>query len=154
MLQERRFYLTKNGLKEAEKEYKKLKKLHGIQMRDTPPVLHSDELDAEYLSFQENQEYLEGRLRELENILNNVELIKAPPKKERDKVHLGAQVTVEVDGEIDEFMIVGTVEANPSAGKISDESPVGKALLNHKVNDEVVVHSSFTTIYKIRKIKY
>ena len=111
MSQPRRFYLTKQGLKWVKKEYQRLMKMYQAQKKEAPQFLHSDELDAEYISFQENEEYLEGRLRELENILKHVSIIKAPPKKERDKVQLGARVTVEVDNEIDEFTIVGTVEA-------------------------------------------
>ena len=59
-----------------------------------------------------------------------------------------------MDGQKDEFVIVGTLEANPALGKISNESPVGKALLGHKIGDEVVVSSPMKTTYKIRNIKY
>ena len=69
-------------------------------------------------------------------------------------VNLGATVLVEVDGQNDEFMIVGSLEANPAIGKISNESPVGRMLLGHRVGDEVVVSSPIQTVYKIKKIKY
>ena len=69
-------------------------------------------------------------------------------------VDLGAKVKIDIAGKKDEFMIVGTLEANPSLGKISNESPVGRALLGHKVGDEIVVSSPMKTTYKIKKIKY
>jgi len=61
---------------------------------------------------------------------------------------------VEVDGQEDEFEIVGSLEANPSIGRISNESPVGKALLGHEVREEIVISSPVKTVYKIKDIKY
>jgi transcription elongation factor GreA len=61
---------------------------------------------------------------------------------------------VEVDGQIDEFTILGTLEANPSIGKISNESPVGRALLSHKAGEEIIISSNIKTIYKIKEIRY
>ena len=98
--------------------------------------------------------FLRSRITELKNILGNYELIKNPSKQNQNIVGLGAMVLVNVDGEKDEFLITGTLEANPSLGKISNESPVGKALMGHKVGDEVVVSSPIKTIYKVKKIKY
>ena len=150
-----KYYLTKEGLKKIEKEYKKLLKLKKQKSRGgAPSVLHSDELSAEFISYREDLDFLDSKIEELQHILKNYELIKSPPKKERNKVHLGAQVKVEVDGQIDEFIIVGTLEANPTLGKISNESPVGKALLGHKVGDEVILSSPVKVVYKIKSIKY
>ena len=81
-------------------------------------------------------------------------LIEVPPKEEQDVIRLGAKVLVEVSGQTDEFKIIGTLESDPCVGRLSDESPVGKALLGHKVGDKVVVSSSIKTVYKIKKIKY
>ncbi len=69
-------------------------------------------------------------------------------------VNLGAKVKIEVTGKNDEFMIVGTLEANPNLGMISNECPVGKALLGHKVGDEITISSPIKTTYKIKGIKY
>ncbi len=152
---EEKYYLTKEGLKKIKKEYKKLLSLKKLKSKGgAPSVLHSDELSAEFVSYREDLDFLESKIEELEHVLRNYELIKPPPKKERDKVHLGAQVKVEVDGQTDEFMIVGTLEANPTMGKISNESPVGKALLGHRVGDEVLVSSPVKKVYKIKKINY
>jgi transcription elongation factor GreA len=122
---------------------------------ESPQTWHSEDINPEYLSFQEDLSFLESRISELEHILKNVELIKTPSKEEQNTVNLGATVTLEEsDGQINEFMIVGTLEANPSQGKISSESPVGKVLLGHKVNDEVTITSPIKIIYRIKKVKY
>lgn len=155
MEKEKKFYLTKKGLKKIKKEYENLTNLKfGKIKRESPKILHSEDLNPEYLSFQEDLNFLEMKMAETENILKNAELIKLPPEEGKNIVNLGAQVTVEVDDQIDEFEIVGSIETNPSLGKISNESPVGKALLGHKVGDKVIVSSPIKTIYKIKKIKY
>ena len=81
-------------------------------------------------------------------------MIKNPAKDQRGIIGLGAKVKIDVDGQKDEFVIVGTLEANPALGKISNESPVGKALLGNKIGDEVIVSSPIKTTYKIKNIKY
>lgn len=149
------FYLTKDGLEKIKKEYQDLKRLKLAKKKgEIPKIWHSEDLNPEYLSFQEDLSFLENRIAELEYILKNVELIKPPSKEKQNVINLGAKVVVEVDGQTDEFEIVGTLEANPAVGKISNESPVGKALLGHKVGDVVTIFSPIQTIYKIKKIKY
>ena len=95
-----------------------------------------------------------NRIEEIEAILKNCEILKPPPKHKRHIVHLGATVEVEIDGQKDEFTIVAPVEADPMAGKISHESPVGRALLGRSIGEKVVVQSSIRAEYKIRKITY
>jgi transcription elongation factor GreA len=142
-------------LKKIKKEYQKLLRLRKLKSKgESPSVFHSEELNTEFISYKEDLDFLEAKIVELDHILKNFEIIKPPPKRERDKVHLGAHVAVEVDGQTDEFIIVGTLEANPAIGKISNESPVGKALLGHKVGDEVLISSPVKKVYKIKKIKY
>ena len=155
MVEEKKFYLTKEGLGRMKKEHEDLKELKLAKTKgESPKILHSEDLNPEYLAFQEDLSFLEIRLAELEKILKNAELIR-PPSKERQKiVNLGATVLVEVDGQNDEFTLVGSLEANPSLGKISNESPVGQALLGHRAGDEVLVSSPIKTTYKIKKIKY
>lgn len=155
MSPEKVFYLTKDGLKKVGEEYKKLKELRRVRLgKQAPSALYSEELNAEFVSFKEELDYLDSRIEELEYILKNFEIIKPPSFKERNRVCLGASVAVEIDGQTDEFLIVGTLEANPSLGRISNESPVGKALLGCKVGDEVVINSPIRVVYKIKKIKY
>ena len=151
------FYITKEKLKELKKEYIELldiekKKALG---QSAPKIFESDDLNPEFISFQEDVGFLRARIDELRNILDHYELIKAPAKDQQGIVGLGAKVKIDVDGQKDEFILVGTLEANPILGKISNESPVGAALLGHKIGDEVVVSSPITKItYKIRNIKY
>jgi len=151
-----KFYLTKEGLARIEKEYQDLKNLRMAKVKgESPPILHSEDLNPEYLLFQEDLNFLESRLAELEFILKNAELIKVPPKEKQNIVDLGATVTLEEsDGQINEFMIVGTLEANPGEGKISSESPVGKSIFGKKIGEEVLVTSPIRVVYKIKKIKY
>ena len=155
MANQNKFFLTKEGLSRIENEYKELKKLKSFKTKgESPRIFHSEEIDPEFLAFQEDLELLDTRVIELENILENVQLITAPPKEKRDVIGLGATVLVEVDGQTDEFVIVGTLETNPDIGKISTESPIGKALLGHKAGEEVVISSPTKVTYKIIKIKY
>jgi len=155
-MEEKKFYLTKQKLKELEQEHESLVVFERSKTigEEAPKVLESEDLNPEFLSFQEDMSFLRSRITELKNILGNYELIKNPSKQNQNIVGLGAMVLVNVDGEKDEFLITGTLEANPSLGKISNESPVGKALMGHKVGDEVVVSSPIKTIYKVKKIKY
>jgi len=155
MEERKKFYLTKEGLETFKKEYETSKGLRIAKIKgEVPKIWESEDLNPEYLSFQEDLTFLETRITELENILKNACLIKRPSRKELDVVSLGAIVKVKVGEEKDEFTIVGTLEAKPSLGKISNESPVGAALLGHKVGDEVAISSPIKTIYKINKIKY
>jgi len=154
-MEKKKYYLTKEGLVRLKKEYQDLKALRLNKIRgERPKILHSEDLDPEYLAFQEDLNFLEFRVAELENILENAETIKTPPKEKRNIVHLGAIVTLEEGGKINEFMIVDSLEANPNEGKISSESPVGKALLGKKVGEEVMITSPIRVVYKIKKIKY
>jgi len=155
MEEERKFYLTKKGLEQIKKELESLKKIKASKIKgETPQLLHSEDVNPEYLTFREDMNFLESRIAELENILKNAVLIKIPPKTKQNIVQLGATVTLEEGGQINEFMIVGTLEANPNEGKISASSPIGKALLGHKIGDEIIITSPIRVVYKIKKIKY
>lgn len=149
-----RCYLTKEGLGKLQKELEQLKKMKKWKMKDSNPNLSiSQEIDSEYLSFGDDIIAIESRIEELEEILKNYELIQ-PKRGKRKVVDMGATVKVEVEGQIDEFTIVGPLEANPFLGKVSHESPVGRALLGKRTGDEVRVQSAVVTIYKIKKIVY
>ena len=151
-----KFHLSKEGLAKAKQEYEKLLEFKKAKTKgEVPAIWHSEDVNPEYIAFQEDLSILESRLAEYEEILKNAELIKLPPKEKRKEVHLGARVIIGVDnGRVDEFEIVGTLEANPSVGKISNESPVGKALLGHRAGEKVSVSSPKETILTIRKIRY
>ncbi len=153
---DKKFYLTQEGLKKLELEHKQLKSLRArmVGKDETPEVMHSDELNAEFVSFREDLDLLDSRLEDLDHILNNYEIIKPPSVAERNKINLGACVMVDVNGQEDEFFIVGTLEADPMSGKISNESPVGKALMGHKAGDEVLTSSPAKIIFKVKTIHY
>ena len=106
--------------------------------------------NAEYQSARADQEKSETRVSEIENILANVEVIKKPTG---GKVQLGSTVKLSASGKTKEFQVVGTVEADPLSGKISDESPIGQALLGKVEGDSVEISTpSDSTTYKIISI--
>jgi transcription elongation factor GreA len=151
-----KFYLTKEGLKKLKEEYEALKELWKKKTsKEIPEILHSEDLNPEYLVFLEDLNLLEARLRELDETLKNAKLIKPPPKEKQNTIQLGATVTVEDEkGQINKFTVVGSVEADPLQGKISIDSPVGKALLGKKVGERVVISFPIKAVYKIKNIKY
>ncbi|MBU3943032.1 GreA/GreB family elongation factor [Patescibacteria group bacterium] len=149
------FYLTKEGLKQIKKEYEDLKKLRVAKVKDdVPGLLESEDLNPDYIAFQEDLNFLEGRIEELETIIEKASIIKKPAKTESSKVDLGATVDVSIDGHKAEFVIVGTLEANPVLGRISNESPVGRALIGKKAGEEIVISEPNKSVYKIRKVYY
>jgi len=150
------FYLTKEKLKELKQEYDRLVKHERttIMGHETPKILESEDINPEFISFQEDMESVRGRIDELKNILDHHEVIGNSKKGKAVLVDVGAKVTVEFGGKENHFMIVGTLEANPNEGRISNESPMGAALLGHKVGDEVVVKAQNNLKCKIKNISY
>lgn len=155
---ETKYHVTKQGLQRLEKEYQQLlefkkKKTTG---EEVPSIWHSEEVNPDYLAFQEDMSLLEAKLAELEVILKNTELITLPPKERRGEVSLGATITLEEvpSKVINEYTLLGTMEANPAEGKISTESPVGKTLLGKKLGEEVVISSPIRVVYRIKKVVY
>ncbi|MDD4062403.1 MAG: GreA/GreB family elongation factor [Candidatus Pacebacteria bacterium] len=148
-----KFHLTKEAIKELEKEYQDLKRVKHFKVsdrEDVPEVFHSEEMNPEYAQFQEDLDRIESRIIELEHILKHAKPIK--PKK--GIVDVGTVVTVDVNGKEQDFAIVETFEANPEEGKISKESPVGKILLGSKIGDEISVSTPIKAKYKIKKIDH
>jgi len=140
------FKLTQDGIDEMKQE---LEQLIAERPEVTERIRTARELgdlseNAEYASARAEQERNESRIAEVEHILKNVEVISAP--KNGTKVHLGSIVKLKGQGKEKQFQVVGTVEADPLSGKISDESPIGKALLGKKVGDEVEIVTPAETI--------
>ena len=108
--------------------------------------------NAEYQVARQEQEKNENRIAEIEHILSSVEVITAPAKN--GKVMLGSTVTLtDAAGKTKQFQVVGTVEADPLNGKISDESPIGKALLGKKGGEAVEIKTpADTTSYTVTTI--
>ena len=138
-----KYYLTKEGLEKIKKDYESLLEFRKTKTTDdVPSIWHSEDVNPEYLSFQEDMNVLEARLTEYENILKNVELIHLPKKEDRQEVMLGATVTVDLGGEVDTFTIVGTLEADPIQKRISNESPIGNGLLGARIGDVIKVKTT------------
>jgi transcription elongation factor GreA len=95
--------------------------------------------NAEYHAAREEQSFLEGRVQALEARLRTAVIVDAPVKGAR--VGLGSRVTVEVEGETLSYTIVGASESDPTAGRISSSSPVGRALVGRDVGDEIVIRT-------------
>ena len=91
--------------------------------------------NADYHKAKEDQGFLEGRIQEIESILRTAIIIE---KSQSDFVSVGSHVTIqEADFDPETFYVVGAKEADPRNGKISNESPIGSALMNHKVGDVI-----------------
>lgn len=110
--------------------------------------------NADYISAKEEQGFLEGRILELEENLRNVEIIDES-QQVRDLVDIGAHITVQEENDPPEtYYLVGPKEADPRNGRISHESPIGRALLGHRAGDEVLVDTPGGAIrLKIVKIE-
>lgn len=153
-MSEEKVYLTKEGLAKLQKEYQHLTTVRRKEIAER--IQAARELgdlseNAEYQAARDEQGFVEGRIVELEEILKGAEVIE---KGESDGIiRVGSSVTVEIEGEEDVFTIVGSAEAEPEYGKISNESPVGKALLRKKSGDKVEVSLPNATLrYKIKKV--
>ena len=153
-----KFYLTEQGLLKAQQELERFRELRKSKLgKETPSVLYSEELNTEFVSFKEELDYLDAKTEELEYILKNYEIIKpCSTSADGEKiVDLGCKVKlIEANGTEDEFLVVGTLEANPALGHISNESPIGKALLGKKQGDEVIITSPNRLVYKIKEVSY
>jgi len=140
-MNEKKIMLTQEGLAKLESE---LEELLSVRRREVAGKIKraremgGTENNAEYDDAKNEQAFVEGRILTLENIVKNAVVIESPALP--GVVELGNKVLIQnQDGKIDQFTIVGSAEANPVDGKISNESPVGQALLDRKVGDEVEV---------------
>lgn len=131
--------LTESGVAELEAELDKLKqrRVDVAERLKAAKALGDLSENADYTVALEEQEYVESRINEISDVLHNVEIIKSP--KNKSKVELGNTVTLESDGKELSYTVVGSLESDPGAGKISQESPIGKALLGAKKGDTVEI---------------
>lgn len=102
--------------------------------------------NEEYSSARNDQKIAENRILEIQEILKNAKIIKP---SNRSQIALGSTVTLNLNGKTVDYTLVGPTEANPLAGKISNESPLGKVLLNRKVNDTFEFNHKTITILSI-----
>ena len=148
-------YLTAEGEQKLKNELAELK---GPRREDLAQRLRSAiqmgdlSENADYHKAKEDQAFLEGRIQEIEAVLRTAVIIE---KSQGDFVSVGSHVTIqEADFDPETFYVVGAKEADPRNGKISNESPIGSALLNHKVGDVVEADTPGGKIrFKILKIE-
>jgi transcription elongation factor GreA len=136
-------YLTQEGYQKLQEE---LDYLRTVKRQEVANRLHEamegGELieDAEYEAAKNEQAFVEGRIQELEILLANARIIEG--KGKTDNVQVGATVTIKENGnEPEVYTIVGPAEANPRCGKISNESPLGRALMERRIGDVVNVEA-------------
>jgi transcription elongation factor GreA len=148
------FYLTKEGLEKIKKEYEDLRTLQRNEILESAPsMLEGDALNPDYSFYKENLDELEIRIEELENILKNYKIIRKPGKPDQNMVSLGAKVILKNgSSNHEEYKIVGTLEADPFKGLISNESPLGMSFIGKKVGESISFNGSGN--YKILKIQY
>lgn len=152
-------YLTEEALIKLKEEHKYLAESGRKEAAEKIKLAIEDggyEDNAVYDLELEKQRLLEKKISELENLIATAEIIK--PKNSnvpQGHVDLGATVVVEADGEKDEFRIVGSYEANPIKNLISNESPVGRALLGSKIGDIIEVSTPVVKVkYKVLDVRY
>ncbi|MEK7189168.1 MAG: transcription elongation factor GreA [Patescibacteria group bacterium] len=134
-------YLTDAGHKKLKEELEHLKKVRRpeIAERIKQAKDYGDlSENAEYADAREEQSFVEGRILELENALKNSTVVSSQDA-DPETVNIGDTVTVSCGGRKNTYTIVGSKEADPGNGKISNESPIGRGLLGHKKGDEVLV---------------
>jgi transcription elongation factor GreA len=110
--------------------------------------------NADYIKAKEDQGFLEGRIQELDRVLNNVIIIDEITVR-HEEVNVGSHVTIqEEDYSPETYFLVGPKEADPRQGRISYESPIGRALIGHRLNETVAAETPNGTIrFKILKIE-
>lgn len=139
----KKYLLTQEGLVKLNDELKVLitEKRKDVIERIREAAAHGDlSENADYAQAREEQSFIEGRIQEIEDMIKNAEII--THSTQTNNVSIGSTVVVKVDGAERSYSIVGSNEANPGAGKISNESTVGKALLGKKVGDKVTVNTA------------
>ncbi len=146
--------LTPEGKKQLEEE------LHYLETEKRAEVGERIKVAREFGDISENSEYddakneqanLEARIAEINRTLSEATVVSTP--KRSNLVHIGAKVTVDMGGKERVFTIVGGAEADAAAGKISNESPVGAALLSHKKGEEVEATGPTGRVIKMKIVK-
>ena len=150
----KQFHLTTEGLAELKAELTILTAKRSDIAEAIATARSQGDLseNAEYHDAKDEQSRNEARIEEIDHIIQNSEVIKAP--KSGGKVSLGSRVTLKgANGKTKEFQVVGTVEADPLNGKISDASPIGQALMGKKQGEEVEIKTpAETTVYTVAEI--
>jgi transcription elongation factor GreA len=149
-------YITQEGLEQLRAEFEDLKKHQRPEMisrLEAAKALGDLSENAEYHEAKDTLAFIEGRIRELELKLDNIQVIE-DSKAGETVVKIGSTIEVEAKGIQRTFQIVGSSEADPAGGRISNESPLGSSFLGKKKGDEVeVITPSGTTEYLIVSVR-
>lgn len=141
--------LTAEGKKELEKELQELIASRSVIAEKIATAREFGDLseNEEYSSARNEQKLAESRIMELQDILKNAKVIRGG---KRDSVVLGCTVSLRMGGKKVEYSLVGPTEANPLEGKISNESPIGKAISGHKAGETVEFNGKKVEILEIK----
>lgn len=145
--------MTRQGLAELKKEFDELVKTKRPEAVARLALARGQgdlSENSEYAAAKQDLSFMDGRIAELEQVISEAQVVAT---HSRSKIDVGCQVTVHINGKKDTFLIVGEWEADPAAKKISNSSPLGKALLGKKVGDKVEVEAPVgKIIYKVLHI--
>lgn len=139
---DKKIYLTKEGLEELKQEYDDLTKIKRPEVVERlAEARNMGDLaeNAEYAAARDELSFIDGRIDELEEILRQVVLIEEPKAGNKKTVTLGSTVTLHMGKKQDDFTVVGEWEADPAEKKISDQSPLGKALMGKTPGEKIEV---------------
>lgn len=142
----KKFFISKEGLKDLEKEYELLiserRKEVALRIQKARELGDITE-NAEYDSALDEQAFVESRIAEISEMMKNMIIIEKSKDSngKGDVVKVGSHVKVHLEGQEQEFQIVGEIEADPFTNKISHESPLGSSLLGKKIGDKVLVEA-------------
>ena len=151
----KKYQLTKQGYDNLQNEYEELKtvkRTHAIKRLQTARSMGDLSENSEYSAAKEELAFVEGRIQEIEELLKNVEVVQN--NSHTSIITLGNQVTIQINNHNEVLEIVGEFEADPMNKKLSSTSPIGKALMNRKVGEEVEIEVPDGKLkYKILEIK-
>ena len=141
-------------LSETSDELEYLRTTKRMEAHSVCTAMEGELIEYEYEAAKNEQAFVEGRIQELELLLATAKIIEENGKgKKSDIIQVGSKVTIkEGNFETETFTIVGAAEANPREGKISNESPIGKSILGHKMGETVKVETPGGT-YNVKIIK-
>jgi transcription elongation factor GreA len=153
-MSEKPVYLTRDGREKLTEELERLTRV--TRMEVARRIAEAKDLgdlseNSEYEEAKRAQAFTEGRIRELQHQLSNVQLIDESANGDK-VIRIGSTVTVEEDGERSTYTIVGSAEAKPREGKVSNESPLGRALLGKTKGSKVTVEPERGESYKLKVV--
>ena len=139
---DKEFILTPEGYEKTSKELDELRNVKRKEIIDR--IEKAKELgdlseNAEYSQARDEQAFMEGKIAEMEYMLKNAKIVTKDDNKKT--VQMGSKIVAETNNNTKEFQIVGVNEVDPIEGKISNESPLGKAMLNKQIDDEIEIET-------------